>query len=109
MQMTLNPDPINAGNYRERDGGTNNGLTCMALAAVQDILVPWTFTDVFASGSTASIELQDIDLLNFGLQNPCGIGVAATLPNMTRLVTDSATYAEDFSASVTETCPALTT
>lgn len=52
------------------------------LTSVGYDLTVYTFLDVYTGDGTGPIRLEELDGEDFGLQNPCGITVDATLPDI---------------------------
>ena len=106
--MSLTLDTLDGDDdYNVEKGDSNDGLILIVASDGEDLDVI-TFLDVYDKLRSASVRLIGLDEEGFGLQNPCGITVDASLPDILRNLYDPLSTSEDTSATTFETCPSAT-
>ena len=68
----------------------------------------YTLLNVYTESGHAPIMLDGLDVNGFGLQNPCGITIDASFPDISRMVGDPESTSEDIAATTFQTCPSAT-
>ena len=83
MQMSLVLNTADGDTaYNSATVVSSDGVTLLLTSGGQEIFPVYTFQDVYTGSDAGYVQLRDLDEMGFGLQNPCGITISATLPDI---------------------------